>query len=176
MLYPAARGFRIIRFPPQSWSLILLGDTHIISTFPSLSFSSFKTGHWAGIILEVLSHADICGSERAPGNPCRTSEWSTSQRGLEGGWGLRGYCPGRCRVAASVPKCGFAGLCQARGSSALYNKPADTSQSSEFFSPSTDAFTPTQAPTRKRAKKSPELSCCRLPPWLGCGWGEGRGG
>lgn len=124
-----------------------------ISTFLSLSFSSFKTGHLAGLILEVLSHTDICASERAPGNPCRTREWSTSQRGPEGGWGLRGYCPGWCRVAASVPECGFAGLCQARGSSALYNKPADRSQSREFFSPSTDAFTPTQAPARKREKK-----------------------
>lgn len=130
-----------------------LGTYSHISTFLSLSFSSFKTGHLAGLILEVLSHTGICASERAPGNPCRTREWSTSQRGPEGGWGLRGYCPGWCRVAASVPKCGFAGLCQARGFSALYNKPADRSQRREFFSPSTDAFTPTQAPARKREKK-----------------------
>lgn len=53
---------------------------------------------------------------------------------------------GWCRVAGLVPKCGFVGLCQAGGSSALYNKPADTSQSREFSPRSTDAFTPTQAP------------------------------
>lgn len=35
-------------------------------------------------------------------------------------------------AGASVPKCGFAGLWQEGGSSALYNQPADTSQSREF--------------------------------------------
>lgn len=42
---------------------------YIISTFLHLSFSSRKTGHLARPTLEILTHKDICGSERPPAEP-----------------------------------------------------------------------------------------------------------
>lgn len=73
----------------------------MISTFLSLSFSSCKTRCLARSTLEILTHADVCGSERPPGSPCRAWGWSKSQRGPKEGWGLRACYPGWCRAAVN---------------------------------------------------------------------------
>lgn len=96
----------------------------------------------------------MCGSER-PWEPLQdTRGLDYKLRGQERGGAGDFVATGWCRVAASVPKCGFPGAVSGRECfSALYNKPADTSQNREFSSLSSDAFTPHSSSDKREVEK-----------------------
>lgn len=110
----------------QGSSLSLVTDVagkYMISTFPSLSVSSCKT------------HADICGSERPPGNPPGnprgTRGWPTSQRG-SGGPAAAALAGGR--PLRQSPNVGSRG-CVRQEAPLLYITNLQTQVRTENFSP-----------------------------------------